>query len=316
MASILYSSLDEYHAYKEISTALASLTNADKQNILRDLRAASRRVDRYCHRSFYPWVGAHSYDFEDVWEIRFHPHDLLEIDTLTTGGTDLTSVASSEYDLLTGDAYDLYPKSRLLIHTDSGTTLDIGPRYEQSNAVTGWWGYHEDWDNAFLSSLDTVQDAPLSAAATSLTVADADAADENGVTPRFQVGQLLRIEDELLYVSAINTTTNVLTVARGQSGSTAASHVATTAINIYQAMADVKEATLIIASYMLALPQAPFGTTQTLEAKYQMRLSIPETAVELLEPFKRSPAAVRRRAKRGAAAGRLYPGGVDPWGKR
>jgi len=99
--------------------------------------------------------------------------------------------------------------------------------------VTGTWGYHPDYDNAF-DAVDTVQDNPLSSSATSITVADADGADLWGFTPRFSPGNLIQIEDELVDVVAVNTTTNILTVRRGRNGTTAAAHVQTTPIRVYQ----------------------------------------------------------------------------------
>lgn len=99
--------------------------------------------------------------------------------------------------------------------------------------VTGTWGWHPDYANAF-DSVDTVQNNPLTAAATSITVADADGTDLWGFTPRFSPGNLIKIEDELIDVIAVNTSTDVLTVRRGRNGTTAAAHVQTTAISTYQ----------------------------------------------------------------------------------
>lgn len=99
--------------------------------------------------------------------------------------------------------------------------------------VTGIWGWNQDYSNAF-DSVDTVQDNPLSASATTITVSDADGADLDGFTPRFSPGNLIRIESELIDITGVNTTTNVLTVRRGVNGTTAAAHVQTTAIAVYR----------------------------------------------------------------------------------
>jgi hypothetical protein len=87
--------------------------------------------------------------------------------------------------------------------------------------VTGDWGYVPGGDYKLADTGDTVQDAPLSAAATALTVTDVQ---------NFQVGQTLIIEDEQLGISDKADTTT-LTVERGINGSVAAEHVQTTAIS-------------------------------------------------------------------------------------
>ena len=58
----------------------------------------------------------------------------------------------------------------------------------------------------------------LDASETDLTVAAGDAV-------KFAVGDAIRIDNEILLVTAVNTTTEVLTVTRGALGSTAATHV-------------------------------------------------------------------------------------------
>jgi len=305
----IYATLDQYHAEKAVQTALASLTSAQRMKILEALEEASRRIDTFCSRHFYPLIVARPYDYQNAREIRFSPYDLLEATTVTTGGGD-TEIESTDYDLLTGGSYGLYPKTRLLMHSDASASLDIGDRYEQANNVTGIWGYNENWDAAWLSSLDTVQDDPLTAAATTLTVSDADGLDAKGISPRFQVGQMLSIEDEYLYVAGVTAgTTNELTVVRAENGSTAAAHVQDTAITVYQPQADIKKACLIIAAYFKVLPDAPFGTVQTLETSYQMKLTIPETAVEILAPYQDMGLALPRPQ----TTGRMYPNGIDPW---
>jgi hypothetical protein len=71
----------------------------------------------------------------------------------------------------------------------------------QAVTVTGIWGWHDRWATAWRDSSDTVQDNPLSSGSTTLTVTDADGADSTGETPRFQVGHLLKIDSEYLWVT-------------------------------------------------------------------------------------------------------------------
>lgn len=105
---------------------------------------------------------------------------------------------------------------------------------QQKIYVTGVWGWNQDYANAY-DSVDTIQNAGgINTSVTSITVADADGADLDGFTPRFSPGNLIRIGSELLDVTAVNTTTNILTVRRGVNGTTAAAHDQTTAIEVYR----------------------------------------------------------------------------------
>ena len=63
----------------------------------------------------------------------------------------------------------------------------------------------------------------LSSSATTITVADAS---------RYEILQFLKIEDELLQVTARNTTTDVITVLRGVNGTTATAHTDYTIMSV------------------------------------------------------------------------------------
>jgi hypothetical protein len=90
--------------------------------------------------------------------------------------------------------------------------------------VTGVWGVHRDYANAFVKVDDVADVAGINASVTTLTVADVDGADQYGLTPRISAGNLLKIGSEYLLVTATDTTANTATVRRGVNGSTAAVH--------------------------------------------------------------------------------------------
>jgi hypothetical protein len=148
--------------------------------------------------------------------------DLLALVSVTNGnGEDLPTTA------LITEPPNIYPKHILRIKRGSEYRWQMGDNGEREQviAVTGWWGYHPDYGSAWTLT-DAVQSNPLSAVATSVTVTD------GGL---FQTGQLVKIEDELLTVTAANPTTDSLTVTRGANGTAAAAHVQTTPIYRYTA---------------------------------------------------------------------------------
>jgi len=165
--------------------------------------------------------------------------DSLEITSLTWVGTAFTS---SDYRYALPNSS---PNHELVFNHQ--TTLAALDDFTDSVSIVGTWGYHDNFAAMWLDSGDTVQDNPLSASATSLTVVDADV---------FETYQLIRIESEYLFISSLNTTTNVLTVERGKNGSTAASHVTSTQIDTFVPMPAVaKECRrLVIRAWFLRNP--------------------------------------------------------------
>lgn len=177
---------------------------------------------------------------------------LLELESGFNGdGTALTLT-----DLLYLPPY-IYPRYGITFKYSTGYQWenDSDGNYEQVIPLTGLWGYHEDWSNAFIDSFDTVQDVAFDDAATTLTVADSTGLNARGETQRFQVGQILKLFDvdgyEYLYVSAIaegaDPAPDTLTVTRGYKGTTARAWDQNTPIYIYTVQDGVEQATLEIA---------------------------------------------------------------------
>jgi hypothetical protein len=124
----------------------------------------------------------------------------------------------------------------------------------ESISVSGIWGWHERWSSAWRLTNDTVQNSPLTASATTLTVTDADGPDSATELPRFQVGHLLQIDDEYLRVIGVNPVSNVLTVLRGVNGSAAVAHNLNAPIRTYQPPADVESLALRWAAWLYREP--------------------------------------------------------------
>jgi hypothetical protein len=212
-------------------------STVDDTVLYRYIRQVSRRIDSMMGTPrrpyFAPYTEQRTFPIEtsridSLWDNTFDLRDyILAFTQVLRQTTNITSsVALYQW------SNEVYHALRLTNCSYSWyTNCDCTQPYKLY--VTGTWGWHEDYSNAF-DSVDTVQDNPLSASATSITVSDADGTDVNGDTPRFSPGNLIKIEDELIDVTAVNTTTNILTVRRGVNGTTAAAHVQTTPISVYQ----------------------------------------------------------------------------------
>jgi hypothetical protein len=233
---------------------------ADDANKVNWIAAASSVIQAECHRSFEPYRATVLYDAtgEGVSPTSLDleaGHWLLDLKTLTNG--DSSVIASTSY-ILRGRGY---PKYRIELLSGTTWTYDTDP--QSALSLDAIWGYHEDYDHAWIVTGDTVQDNPLSDSATSLTVTDADGTDARFRT-RFGVGMLLKIEDEYLRVRAVNTVTNTLTVTRGVNGTTAAAHVVTTPIYSWAVAPDVEQACVQLVAWMERQPGSPGEVIQVM----------------------------------------------------
>lgn len=223
---------------------------ADDTMLRRKAIEASRFVDGYTRRRFYPAYATYQFD---------HPassrctllldRDLLSVSSLTTDNGN-TTITSNYYFPLAGDSHTHTPYNQIALNTDTNV-WEWSTTQRASNTITGIWGFHNDWSNAW-GLVDTVQDNPLGIAATSLVVADADGIDERGLKPRFQVGQLIRFGNSVTaeYAHITEIVGETLTIVRGVNGSTAAEQAESTSIYVYRPQYDIAQATLFLAMHL------------------------------------------------------------------
>lgn len=228
------------------------------RELRRNIRQVSRRIDATmgnARRPFFaPYTEQRKYVVDsqrvDSYYNTFLLNDhILAVTAVVRGSTTITS------------SVELYVPNnevaRALRITDWDYTWygdcvdnnDVPPVFV---TVTGVWGWHEDYSNAF-DHVDDVQDAGgINATVTTVTVADADGADLDGFTPRFSPGNLIQIGSELMDVTAVDTTANELTVKRAVNGTTAAAHALNADIKVYQVDERVRRITARQAALLYA----------------------------------------------------------------
>lgn len=249
---------------------LAADDTAEDDRLLRALQAASAEVERLTGRRYCPRRAtiAHDINLFQATELLLTA-DLLAITALTNGDGSALSAADYVTIPAEGDA----PIGVIRLTGGRAFVWDETPL--QAVEVSGIWGWHDRWSAAWIASADTTQDDPLAPGTTSLTVSDADGADSEAESPRFQVGQLLRIEDEYLWVLAVDSATNTLTVQRGAQGTTAAAHDQNTPIAVYRPPREVEMLVLRWAAWLYHEPDQR-------EAQ-----DIPLKLIRALEPLRR-----------------------------
>lgn len=274
---ITYATLAQFRAHLRIPD---DETDDDTRR-LNVLRQATAQIDRYTARRFAPVVQTRQYDYQTPYSLRLDI-DLLELDALTNG--DGTTINPAVVQLLPeGDG----PKSAIVLPPTASTLFLYGDSPHLAISVSGIWGTHDSWAEAWRDSLDTVQDAALDADAITLTVSDADGSNSAGLTPRFQVGQLIRIDAEYLHITAVDPDANTLSVIRGVRGTTAASHAQGTAINVYVPPHDVQALCLRWATWLYQQVEAGIGGG----ADWLYPADLPDDIQRLMAPLRHVRAA-------------------------
>jgi len=235
----LYATLDQ------LKTAINVTGSTYDDILIESLRRAARLIDTLTGRQFYPTLATRHFDGSgnsDLWL----PEPLLTATTVSLssdlGVTYTALVANTDYWVSNGREYDKTPYQLLRINPNG----DYSVWYANHRAVkiVDIFGYHTDYAQAWPLSGDSVQDSGgITAVATSITVADGNGADDQGVTPRFSCGNLLKIEDEFLQLASVST--NTLTVVRAVNGTTAATHAKDKLIYVWRPEPIVTQATLI-----------------------------------------------------------------------
>lgn len=214
---------------------LAEDDTSSDSDLLSALKQATSMLESITRRRYCPYLATltASINLNQAGELIL-PDDLLLLTSITNGdGTPI----NLDNVLTIPDRIDS-PVSVLRLINGESFRYSESPIHAVS--ITGVWGWHERWSEAWRDSGDSVQDNPLSDSATTITVSDADGADHEGVTPRFQVGHLLKIESEYLRVVSIDTANNQLIVLRGVNGTTAVGHAQDTDIATYQPVAGIR----------------------------------------------------------------------------
>lgn len=204
------------------------------------IEGASRYIDNETGHVFFPRVETHYYDTPRNTEndrVLWLDDDLLEAITVTNG--DATTLANTEYNLY---PFNTYPKYELRIKQSSDYywVFDSDNNTEGVISIAGIWGKHKYYATRGWTTGSTLNEGDiLSAADLTWTMTDASA---------FMVGQIIRLEDELAIVSSVSGD-DIVVLARGENGSTAATHADGKLVHIWNVQDDIKRACLEIVNH-------------------------------------------------------------------
>lgn len=162
------------------------------------IQAASRRVERLCHRRFYPEQATRYFDwpsdqYATSYRLWLDADELISVDTLTSGDDTLT-------DYFLEPQRSGPPYNRIEMDLAGSDAFTAGSTTQRAIAVTGVFGYGQDEDQA------TTLSSSITASSTTIAV-------PNGYA--IGVGDLLRIGDERLIVTDRAWLTSAQTLGAG-----------------------------------------------------------------------------------------------------
>jgi len=219
----------------------------------RAIESASNNIDARCHRVFHPREAVKTFPWPDPnsssrsWVLWLDSNDLLQITTLTSGGTTIPPAGFYLEPQRYGPPY-----TRIETNQASVSAFSSGPGTQQrSISVTGRWGYSDT-----VQAVTTLAGAIASTTATSLAVTQG--ADVG-------VGDLLLIDTERMIVTgrSLITTAQTLQTPLGASAASASVLVTTgTAYTVGEVITLDAEQMLItdIAGNILTVERAVNGS--------------------------------------------------------
>ncbi len=293
-----YATVNDFIEMKDLTKpgVVANLTVTASDKIQSYLERATRFIDRTTRRAFFPSISLKEYPvpyaYYDLAVRRFpSAHLSLDADLLETiiVNNGIKNLLTTDYFLLENN---IYPKTAIALNYPNywGGLGGALKRYDQPTiSITGIWGYADyNYPNEFwINTNEVVPIAGMTANQTTLVLTDIDADDANGRI-RFSVGNLIRIDNEFMEVTAINTGTNTLTLIRGAKGSTAVVHNAGVVIKKWRVIEDIQWCCLQIAKIWREADLAAGSRIGVSDVSSGAELSIPDDPLKILKLYTRS----------------------------
>jgi hypothetical protein len=215
-----YTTVSALREYSDIKST------SDDAFILKMIKDVSAQIETLSRREFHPRVRTLTFDVPDDETELVVDADLLEVTTLTNG--DGTVIPSAYYRLY---PLNRYPKHSIRLVGGMYSWYPSVTSYSDAAiSVAGIWGYSRIWP-------ETVEDT-LASLAAGINASDTSATCTAG---KVKAGELLKIDDEWMYASAVvSGTPDQLTLIRGVNGSMAASHLSGARIYRWNPGADIE----------------------------------------------------------------------------
>lgn len=259
----LYAGLSDLRAYFSYTSTEAT---ADNETLREYLTQASRDIDRYTRKKFYPHVRDLTFD---------HPADsrtvctgmfFLEVLSLSANSGSQV-IPDSIIRTKCGDNWNLSPYDRFFLADDSGSLFQWSGTTDQSVQGKFLLGFRSDYQldaEAWVDSGASLTD-DLAAAASVMVSGASNGPNEFGISPRIRADQIIKLgagaSQEILFVqdTGWGGTAASTRVVRGRNGTTAASHASGTQIFVWNPEPEIRMATLRLARWHYEVRSNPTG---------------------------------------------------------
>lgn len=221
------------------------------------LLQASREIDRYTHRRFYPYHKFLWFDSPDDRRTLQFQDDVLELNGLSDNGG-ASAVSLGVVFLRSGDSFNLTPYDNIELDDSTGSTLDYSGTPQKAVKADVIIGFRElfDEDNyGWIDSGASLTD-DLASGTTLASTTGSGGTNSLGESPRFATMQLWRLgsgaSQEMAYV--LDTTlgdmgSGITQIIRGVNGTTATCHANGAPIYTWQPEEVIKRQTIRLAKW-------------------------------------------------------------------
>lgn len=233
----------------EIKGTDANRSAATEQQVMNYIRTVTRRIDAYGYnfepRFYTRKITPTMASVNSVMGLLTLGDYLLEPTTIGSNGTTLTYGT----DVLNYPNDGESPAQTLRIANLSSGPIHSWYPYQgnvacnpfESVSIAGFWGMRTYYDSyGWLTSDQTCP--ALTSTQVTFVVSDVDGENPLGDSPLFSPGNLIRIDNEMMDVVGVDTTTSTLRVMRGVRGTTAVIHSNGTAIKVWNPEEDIANA--------------------------------------------------------------------------
>ncbi len=299
---LTYATLGEFKRLKQIEQLVNAAGDATVTSYL--LRA-TRFIDRYTRREFFPWRETRNLAipsaFMDLRMRRFLSADLpldadlLEVESLLTSNDDELTEGEHFFTL----PPNIYPKAFIALKSpnlwtgSNGNTFRLGTHFKEPIlTITALWGYSEYYNRgeAWIDTEDVIKVSGLTASASDneITVNDVDAYTPYGGV-RFEKGKLLKMGNEMMIVKDNpDAQRNRVPVQRAARGTELETHDIGDSIYSWRVHEDIVEATIQVAKTFRESDVAAGGRLGVSDISAGVEISIPADPLNIIKSYVRS----------------------------